>query len=71
VIIPQFSLDRGPTKDVFGMAPEKNTRGELEKSSQTPKLRSNQLNGVFGVIVHFFGVPLLQLQNRPSRGVLG
>jgi hypothetical protein len=51
--------------DVFGMALEQ-TPGGAEKSIKTSKLRSNQLHGVFGAVVHFFGVSLLQLQN-PSK----
>jgi hypothetical protein len=40
-------------KGVFGMVPELSSRGELTKPSQ--------LCGIFGDIVHFFRVPLLQL----------
>jgi hypothetical protein len=61
-------------KDVFGMAPEQNSRGELEKVAK--HLNSGAANSVefFGAVVHFSGVPLLQLQNpskQTSCGVLG
>jgi hypothetical protein len=38
---------------MFTMTPEASSMGELIKSSQTPQLRSSQLRGVFGVVVHF------------------
>jgi hypothetical protein len=46
---------------MFGMDPEQNSIGKLDKVSQTP-----QLPRVLGTIVHFFGVPQLQLRN-PSK----
>jgi hypothetical protein len=46
-------------KDVLDMALEQNSTGKLKKSSQTAKLQSSQLHGVFGAAVHFFKVSLL------------
>jgi hypothetical protein len=55
-------------KDVFEMAPEQNSREAGQKSVK------HLSSGVFGAIVQFFGVPLLQLQtlqNRLSHEVIG
>jgi hypothetical protein len=46
---------------MFGIDPEQNSIGKLDKVNQTP-----QLLRVLGTIVHFFGVPQLQLRN-PSK----
>jgi hypothetical protein len=50
------------------MPPEQNCREELEKYNQPAKLWSSQLCGVFKDVVHFFRLPLLQLQN-PSIAI--
>jgi hypothetical protein len=61
IIKMKSSLVVDTINGVFAMAPELNSSGELTKTSETPQLRSSQLRGVFGVVVHFFRVPFLQL----------